>query len=90
MQKKKHKVTEAFTLREFDKCKDYMEKVLAIGIEIGDKDGGVISYGNLGTLNDLLIKPRKFNVNNDLKVIRWVDYTLNNSLSRGFPLYLMC
>lgn len=90
MQKKKHKVTEVFTLREFDKCKDYMEKVLAIGIEIGDKDGGVISNGNLGTLNDLLIKPRKFNVNNDLKVIRWVDYTLNNSLSRGFPLYLMC
>lgn len=28
MQKKKHKVTEAFTLSEFDKYKDYMEKAL--------------------------------------------------------------
>ena len=33
MQKKKHKVTEAFTLSEFDKYKDYMEKALAIRIE---------------------------------------------------------
>ena len=90
MQKKKHKVTEAFTLSEFDKYKDYMEKALAIRIEIGDSNGEAISYRNLGKLNDLLIKPRKFNINNDLKVTRWVDYTLNNSFSRGFPPYLMC
>lgn len=89
MHKKKHNVTEAWlrkllhSLREFDKYKDYMEKAFAIRIEIGHRDGEAISQGNLGTLNDFLIKPRKFNVNNDLKVIRWVDYTLNNLFSRS-------
>lgn len=93
MHKKKHNVTEAWlrkllhSLRKFDKCKDYMEKAFAIRIEIGHRDGEAISHGNLGTLNDFLIKPRKFNVNSDLKVIRWVDYTLNNLFSRSLAFH---
>ena len=38
------------SLGEYDKAKEYHEKALAIGIEIGNKEGEETSYANLGTL----------------------------------------
>ena len=35
---------------QYDKAREYLEKALAIRIEIGDRDGEATSYGNLGTL----------------------------------------
>ena len=37
-------------LGEYDKAKDYLERALAIRMEIGYKMGGASSYGNLGTV----------------------------------------
>ena len=38
------------SLSEYDKARDYLEKALAIKIEIGDRSGEAAIYSNLGTL----------------------------------------
>ena len=38
------------SLGQYDKAKEYLEKALAIIIQIGDKKGEASSYGNLGTV----------------------------------------
>ena len=38
------------SLGEYEKAKEYLEKALAIKIQIGDKNGEASSYGNLGTV----------------------------------------
>ena len=38
------------SLGEYDKAKEYIDKKLAISIQIGDKKGEANSYGNLGTV----------------------------------------
>ena len=38
------------SLGQYDKAKEYLEKALAIRIQIGDKKGEASSYGNLGTV----------------------------------------
>ena len=38
------------SLGEYDKAKEYLEKALAITIQIGDKEGEAADYGNLGAL----------------------------------------
>ena len=38
------------SLSEFDKAKEYLEKALAIAIEIGDREGEERHYGNLGAV----------------------------------------
>ena len=38
------------SLGEYDKTKEYLEKALAIRIEIGDRAGEAADYGNLGTV----------------------------------------
>ena len=38
------------SLGQYDKAKEYLEKALAVQIEIGDKEGEATSYGNLGTV----------------------------------------
>ena len=35
---------------EYDKAKEYLEKALAIRIQIGDKEGEAADYANLGTV----------------------------------------
>ena len=35
---------------EYDKAKEYLEKALAIRIQIGDLNGEARSYGDLGTV----------------------------------------
>ena len=36
------------SLGEYDKAREYLEKALAIIVEIGDKEGEAADYGNLG------------------------------------------
>ena len=38
------------SLGQYDKAKEYLERALAINIQIGDKNGEASSYGNLGTV----------------------------------------
>ena len=38
------------SIGEYDKAKEYLEKALAIGIQIGDLNGEARSYGNLWTV----------------------------------------
>ena len=38
------------SLGQYDKAKEYLEKALAVQIEIGDKKGEASSLGNLGTV----------------------------------------
>ena len=42
------------SLGQYDKAKEYLEKALAIKIEIGDKEGEASSYGILGTVFESL------------------------------------
>ena len=42
------------SLGQYDKAKQYLEKALAVQIEIGDKEGEASSYGNLGTVFESL------------------------------------
>ena len=44
------------SLGQFDKAKGYLEKDLAIRIQIGDKDGEAMPYGNLGAVFQCLGK----------------------------------
>ena len=47
------------SLGQYDKAKEYLEKALAIQIEIGDKKGEASSLGNLGTVFNLLVSMTK-------------------------------
>ena len=38
------------SLGQYDKAKDYLEKALAIKVQIGDKEGEASSHGNLGAV----------------------------------------
>ena len=42
------------SLGQYDKAKEYLEKALAVQIEIGDKEGEASSYENLGTVFESL------------------------------------
>ena len=42
------------SLGEYDKAKEYLEKALAIRIQIDDKAGEAADYGNLGTVFESL------------------------------------
>ena len=42
------------SLGQYDKAKEYLEKALAIRIQIGDKKGEARSYLNLGTVFESL------------------------------------
>ena len=57
MHKKEHNVTEAqenYSLREFDWCKDCMERALAIRVEIGDRDGEATKFNTKLHLNHVI------------------------------------
>ena len=51
------------SLGEYDKAREYLEKALAIRVEIGDKEGEAADYGNLGTVFQSLgeyVKAREY------------------------------
>ena len=65
--KKLSKLRNCFqSLGQYHKAKEYLEKALAIRIQIGDKEGEAADYGNLGTVFKFLVnitKPKNILVN---------------------------
>ena len=50
------------SLSEYDKALEYLERRLAIQIEISDRGGEATTYGNLGTLLISLVEYEKARV----------------------------